>query len=284
MIDSTNKTSVCKQPLEEVSTATWQENEAYQNTWMEGRYYQPKTCSYRFFSPEEICEHFQNKRVFFYGDSLIRDIWLVWAEYATKTEDIVLDKTQQDSVNCYGKDKFMNTRICHNLISTHQLHNSVCGITELWFAGFRNFSSADEMLQFSERKVMENNEKGDYLIIGVGLHEISKSTAWFISYLKEVIPKLKQDFKNILWLTVHWNNINMIPPQYRQAQASDAILEHNNAVIRVLEEQKVPVFDTFEITRNQNATGDGVHFSRWINLMKLQIIMNYYFNSENERE
>ena len=64
------------------------------------------------------------------------------------------------------------------------------------------------------------------------------------------------------------------PISYHRDQGNSAITSFNENLAKYCQENKIAVFDSFNMTTGVNSF-DGTHFGIGVNMMKVQILLNY---------
>ena len=95
----------------------------------------------------------------------------------------------------------------------------------------------------------------------------------FLDPVLSVIQNSKSSWPRLLW--VHPNSVGLLkPPAYMSTQGDAAIKAFTEGLTPYLKQHNVPVLDFRQITKGVNSY-DGTHYGAGVNMMKVQILLNY---------
>ena len=113
-----------------------------------------------------------------------------------------------------------------------------------------------------------------------GLHFGCKSEDVIEQFLQPAFTSTQQNGRNwprFLW--VHPNSVGLLkPPGYLSLQGDEAIGKFAAEIENYLKRYNVPVLDFRQITKGVNSY-DGTHYGSGVNMMKVQILLNYLADS-----
>lgn len=120
------------------------------------------------------------------------------------------------------------------------------------------------------------NKVGSVVLMGIGIHNNFNASAVVESYLEpavRLIATSKNGWPHLIWLSTHSMG-PLKPINYHRDQGNPAILSFNENLAKYCNEHNITVFDTFSMTKGVHSF-DGTHFGVGVNMMKVQILLNY---------
>ncbi|KAK2561601.1 hypothetical protein P5673_015587 [Acropora cervicornis] len=117
---------------------------------------------------------------------------------------------------------------------------------------------------------------GSVVIMGIGIHNNFNSSAVIQKYLEPAVRMIstsKNGWPHLIWLSTHSMG-PLKPISYHRDQGNSAITSFNENLAKYCQENNIAVFDSFNMTTGVHSF-DGTHFGIGVNMMKVQILLNY---------
>ena len=124
--------------------------------------------------------------------------------------------------------------------------------------------------------------KNSLVILGIGVHDAYDANYVIKYYLEPIVQMVRakgSGWPNLIWLGAHRNGF-FKPLNYEARQGMHKILPYNKHMREYCREMGIPFFDTIELTSGVHSY-DGTHYSKDVNLLKAQILLNYLENNIN---
>ncbi|XP_046368583.2 uncharacterized protein LOC124143603 [Haliotis rufescens] len=236
-------------------------------------------CQVRTFTSTSACELLRGGTYHFYGDSLIRQMFLAFIiilkgdyQHGGLRPDAPIDVRQK----CSGYYVFPT----HNCRAFLDYSPTLCNGTVR--ALFKQYTANyDRMNMMRDVKKIRDTPKS-ILFFGCGVWTFFNrdDTGKYARAVINMVNKFKKrTWPKLLWSGVHhfglWRRPNVKGVDNEHAQPFNRYME------TVLEMYNVPMFDTFNMTRGVRSV-DGTHYGPGVNFLKAQIYLNYIMELQNK--
>ncbi|XP_068688714.1 uncharacterized protein [Montipora foliosa] len=241
-------------------------------------------CSVTNFTQFSACESI-SKRVSsltFIGDSLVRHLFSAMLIILTNDPlygALKFSTTPKMRDICKGDSQFGDS-ICHvhtamtwrDVIDNPNFCNRWARFQISYVKAYRV-----EIASLAHLTIKKHlNKVGSVVLMGIGIHNNFNSTAVVQSYLEpavRLISTSKNGWPHLIWLSTHSTG-PLKPINYHRDQGNLAISSFNENIAKYCNEHNIAVFDTFNMTTGVHSF-DGTHFGVGVNIMKVQILLNY---------
>ncbi|XP_048252485.1 uncharacterized protein LOC125380440 [Haliotis rufescens] len=226
-------------------------------------------CQVKTFSPTAACELLRGGTYHFYGDSIVRMVFLALIiilkgdnQYGGLRSDAPADIKKI----CYGMYVFPNRNCRAYLDYTPKLCNGTVSVL------FRHYPQSNDVPKMRQDVKLVLGKPKSIIFFGAGSWQQFDQRA-MKKYSMAVITLLK----NETWPKLIWSGFHYFGLWHRQV-VSTSDNEHAEPFNRYMEDLvgafNVPVFDTFNMTKGVRSV-DGVHYGPGVNFVKAQIFLNY---------
>ncbi|GFO39942.1 hypothetical protein PoB_006644700 [Plakobranchus ocellatus] len=233
------------------------------------------TCEVHYFTgKEDTCHLLKNMTIYIMGDSFLRHVYIsLLALLRSNTYHGPLYKYSPKGMIHACDRNFVFLRMCISWIDRETKECVVLGIGIHDDFNFTAISTKEEEEAEAEAEEEEEEEE-----------EKDKETETEREKEKEKEKEKKKEKKKkegeeegsrwpeVIWASTHAPGLLKSPRI--PSQSKDSIARYNAKTKAMLSTKSVPVFDTFELTK-QTMSFDGAHFGRGVNDMKAQILLNY---------
>ena len=112
----------------------------------------------------------------------------------------------------------------------------------------------------------------------LGLHFQCKANDVIKKFLEPIFASRKRQLDAPVWPQFLWVQPTspglLKPPEYLPTQGDEAIQKFADDIASYLKEYNVPILDFRHITKGVYSF-DGTHYGTGVNMMKVQILLNY---------
>ena len=244
-------------------------------------------------SREAACKLLHGKKILFSGDSLIRDQFHALAMWLLVLDGIDARRmglaTDEHAVCMVNADKFRNYLKINKLLEQRKLFSqgqaatySLCGgSTTLSYRGARRFNDQQNIANTEQNKP-------DIWVLGSGVHmmvEYGDNTKPVTDFANWLSSGGTSGFtKHAIFQGTHFRIIERAPTPYRGyaqgPQGNAKIQKWNSIMIDAASKAGSKVFDaidpfviTSKLDKSYRDTEDGMHMGFWVNLQKVQLIL-----------
>ena len=178
---------------------------------------------------------------------------------------------------CYA-DHQIAIKKCNLEIVAHSLEelepNSICN-GKIHFhldlvENYKKYLQDEDMKQIRSYLGRENS----FIVLAVGLHyrlEIDRVISVYVKRVLDVIELEGHGWPKVIWMGIHAvPDFLLMHPLFD----NQGIYKFNSQIHEYLRERKVPVIDTFNISKDLFSY-DGLHYGIGLNFLKVQILLNF---------
>ena len=192
------------------------------------------------------------------------------------------DLTKEQHEACSGEMQFVDAgkTVCHGKISrqiSEVESKSFCEGNVKFQYSFNESYCIDYAKGALAVVTKHLNRRNAVILIGVGLHDglsFERITKHYMEPILNLVQnKARSGWPKIIWVTTHAHG-SLKPVEFRGSQGNDKVIEFNRRMKDYLEPQGVDVFDVFNLTLGLHSY-DGTHYGPGVNMMKVQLLMNY---------
>lgn len=194
---------------------------------------------------------------------------------------------------CVGRDQFY-WKQCRSIgQSLHALINtsSICGNGRPPFEAFSyTYYNNDGSKNFLNLVKTLTGKSGSFLLLGVGLHMdcdpqsvINNYFAPAVNYKEDYYSRIKAENTTNILLRDQWPRMIFLPPDtpgllkpllYSSIQGRERCRKYSDQMKQYCDQHEIPVLNFQSLTEN-TVSYDGTHYGIGVNLMKVQILINY---------
>ncbi|XP_046381733.2 uncharacterized protein LOC124152736 [Haliotis rufescens] len=229
-------------------------------------------CKMETFTSGTACQLLRGGTYHFYGDSLVRQMFLAFIiilkgdyQHGGLRPDAPIDAKR----NCAGMYVFP-MRSCRQYIDYAP---TLCnGTVKAVFRAHTDSGSISRMTKYVKQLL---DKRRSMVLFGCGLWKFfnrQDTENYAMSVINTVHRGKKRTWPKLVWSGFHQFGI------WRRAFVKGVDNEHaelfNRHMRKVVEEHSVPMFDSFNLTREVHSV-DGTHYGAGVNFLKAQIYLNY---------
>ncbi|XP_048249003.1 uncharacterized protein LOC124151308 [Haliotis rufescens] len=224
-------------------------------------------CQVKNFTAQQACDLLQGLTLAFVGDSLMRHVYT--AMLMVLSNSTALNPDKDSHVQCNGMYAFSD-KICRANIKRQA---TFCGgsVTLKMLEYFHLEDAAKFHADFHSFL----NQNKTVVLVGVGCHDNFNFERVFNEYIYPVIDMMKKN--KALWPKVIWSanhKFGLLKSPKIPLQDNSHVASFNRLMSEGLGKYAIPIFDTYNLTSGVMST-DGGHFGIGVNVMKVQMLLNY---------
>ena len=241
-------------------------------------------CRVKNFTQTSACELISRRinSITFIGDSLVRHLFS--AMVILLTNDPLYGALKHNTPHkmrevCKGDSQFVDSA-CHvhtAMTWRHVIDNpDFCnGWARFKISYVKAYKTELARLALVSLKNLLN-KVGSIVLMGIGIHNNFNSSAVIQTFLRpavRLVSTSRNGWPHLIWVSTH--SMGPLKPMiYHRDQGNPAILSFNENLSKFCDQHNVTVFNMFNATVHVHSF-DGTHFGAGVNMMKVQILLNY---------
>ncbi|XP_071099495.1 uncharacterized protein [Haliotis cracherodii] len=229
-------------------------------------------CQVKNFTAQQACDLLQGLTITFVGDSLMRHVYTAMLMVLSNNgvDGALKAGTPKDiHKQCTGMYAFTE-KVCRAHI---ERQSTFCdGRVSVNMLEYYHLASATNFHRDFHSFLHKNKT---VVLVGVGYHDSFDFERVFIEYIYPVIDMMKKN--NALWPKVIWSanhKFGLLKSPKIPRQDNSRVEAFNKFMSEGLGKYDIPIFDTYNLTSGVMST-DGGHFGIGVNVMKVQMLLNY---------
>ncbi|KAK7480088.1 hypothetical protein BaRGS_00028648 [Batillaria attramentaria] len=227
------------------------------------------SCQMQQMSVKEMCQLLGGVRLYFIGDSLVRQLYTAFllALRGNEMTGALRDDTPKNvTAACTGLYMFTE-KLCKHWVNTTA---TVCD-GRVWLKLF-SYNQVRHAKSIRGAVVQMNNSGRGIVLMGFGIHERLNFTAVQTRILAPLMKIPQLDVRRLVWLAIHCPGLMKAP---HRGQGPDDVLSFNRNLTQFWSAYNVAIFDSFNMTDGVTSF-DGTHYGLGVNRAKVQVLMHYF--------
>ncbi|XP_046554864.1 uncharacterized protein LOC124264168 [Haliotis rubra] len=241
-----------------------------------------KRCEVINFTSKSACELLKGGTFHFYGDSLVRQMFLAFiiivkGDY--RHGGLAPSATIKMKQECEGKNVFPFQKCRPNLDYSPRLCN---GTVKAKFLFCGRLDMGGKAMTNELQNILDTPKS--LVLFGSGLWRMFNKTD-NSNYARAIIDSVKSNTTR-KWPKLLWSGFSgfgLWRTELVRGVTNENAQVYNRYMERFVGKYNVPMFDTFNLTRGIRSL-DGTHFGPGVNFLKAQIFLNYLLELKNKGE